>query len=212
MKPFFLSVILISALNSFGQLLHDVNGRPYLLTVYEEYEGSPLLFNDWVTARVMTTNGNSYDSMLIDIDLYGGAVLFRKGAETYNLTEEVSEIFIAKGEEQITLKKGAHISKMLPTGFYQIISAEPLFIKHVSRQKVDMPAYSATGKKYKFVTGKIFYGSIGGELKKLSLNKVNAEIFFRDKWKTLDDYAKRNGLSFKTEEGWLQVLRYYLAL
>jgi hypothetical protein len=209
MKQFLLCVILISALNSSGQLLQDVNGRPYLSTVYEEYEGSPLLFNDWVTARVITTNGNIYDSMLIDIDLYGGAVLFRKGTETYNFTEDVSEIFIVKGQEQITLKKGAHISKMLPTGFYQIIGAEPLFMKHITRHKVDMPAYSATGKKYKLVTGKIFYGLISGELQKISLNKINAEKFFKDKWKALDDYAQKNSLSFKTEEGWLQLIRYY---
>ncbi|HZH95550.1 MAG TPA: hypothetical protein VEY06_06670, partial [Flavisolibacter sp.] len=101
---------------------------------------------------------------------------------------------------------------MLPAGFYQIISAEPLFLKHVNKQKVDMPAYSATGKKYKFVTGKIFYGLIAGALKKLSLNKTNAESFFTDKWKPLDDYAQKNGLSFKTEEGWLQLLRYYHAM
>ncbi len=50
-------------------------GRPYFTTKYNQYEGSPFLFDDWKEADVITAKGEKFEKVMVNIDLYGNTVI-----------------------------------------------------------------------------------------------------------------------------------------
>ncbi|MDB5251308.1 MAG: hypothetical protein JWP27_477 [Flaviaesturariibacter sp.] len=205
-----LFVLFFSA--SRAQFLQDVNGRPYLTTNYEQYEGSPLLFSSWVQARVVTSSGKVYDSMLINIDVYQDQPLFVRDGVTYTFTDKIQEFSLTDGLTNLTFKKGHLISADLPDVFMELVSTKPLVVKHSTRKLVDVPTYGTMTHSFRFADATVFYSNVGGSFRKITLSKKEAETLFASKWKEVSAYADQTDLSFKTEAGWRMLLRYYSTL
>lgn len=213
MKTFIFSLLIFCSFYSQGQLLQDIHGRPYLTKPYEEYDGTPFLFKDWVDAKVISSDGKAYDSMLINIDIYQNRLVFIREKLVYTFAEDdITELSVIEGEKKRNFKKGKIMDKTLPDLFYEVLDTQPLLLKNTTRKLVDAPSYGGANKKYRFAEGKEFYASVNGTVQKISLNKSDAEKVFADKWKAVNDYAAQNKISFKTEEGWQSVCNYFKTL
>jgi len=214
MKKLFLFIALFAAVQSHAQILQDANGRPFFQSSYTEYEGSPFLYPNWVDAKVVASNKKVYDNMQVNIDLFEGTPVFFRDGKVYTFTEEIAEIYFQDGTSATPklFKKGQVINASLPKGYYEVISAEPLFLKGYSRKLAEVPGYDAANKKSRFVEGKTYYATINGQLQKINLTKTDAEKVFGAKWKAISEYATQNKLSFKQQEGWDALMRQYKTL
>jgi hypothetical protein len=195
-----------------AQFLQDVNGKPYLTTSYEQYEGSPLLFTSWVNAQVVTASGRVYDSMLINIDLYQDMPLFIRNGQTFTFTDKITEFTLTDGQTKMVFKKGHLLGANLPDVFMEVLSASPLFARNSTRKLVDVPSYGTVTRQYRFAEANLFYATVNGSVQKISLSKSDAEKVFGSKWKEVSAYASRNDLSFKSESSWRSLLAYYNTL
>lgn len=207
-------IILLSFLSllSSGQFIKDINGRPYLSTGYEQYEGSPFRFEAWVKANVVTAEGNQYSGMLINIDDYKNIPIFTREGKLYQFAEQVVQFTIEGMGDTKTFKKGRLIDPALPDVFFEIISDRPLFIKSSVRKLSEVPTYGEAHKHYRFDVSNTFYTILNKAYRKVSLTKGLAENVFADKWKIVSDYVATNRLSYKSEEDWKTLVQYYKSL
>lgn len=188
---------------SSGQILRDINGKPYLANSYEAYEGSALLFKDWRTATVITTDGKKYEGMLVNVDLHQSRPLFMRDAEILAFADPVAEIHAQDEGEYKVFKKGSSIEASLDAEFYQVLSTTPLVLKKNSRKVADVQGYGTSTKQYKFVESKTYHARIDDKIHKIGLSRGDAEKVFRKSWKEIQEMAAKNNISFKTEEGWI---------
>lgn len=208
-----LVIVLCSfCIGSYGQFLQDINGRPYLITNYSEYQGSPFLFDDWKIADVITAKDDRLYKILVNVDVYGNTVLFNRNDSVYMFVEEIKEFNINEGSTNYVYKKGKILHPLLPDVFMQVLSATPLLAKKVVKQLAQVQEYGSANKIQKFAQVTEYYGVIGGTINKIKLTKADAQNFFYNKWSQIQDYAFRNNISYKTNEGWMQLLSFYRSL
>ena len=212
MKFLFSIACMLLSVISFGQLLQDINGRPYLANSYEAYEGSALLFKDWTPATIITADGKKYDTMLVNIDLHQGNLLFLRGTEVFSFAENITEIHAIDEQVKKVFKKGTSIDPSMDNGFYQVLNDNPVILKKYSKKVADVPGYGASVKQYKFVDGKVYYARIDDKVQRISLNKGDAEKVFKKSWKQTEDFAAKNKISYKTEEGWVTLSQNFSSL
>ncbi len=94
---------------SFGQYLQDIHGRPYFITKYSEYQGSPFLFDDWKTANIITAKDNRIEKVLLNVDAYG---------TPFYLTETIPFIFLLTKLKSLLSMKAQQITFLKKVGPY----------------------------------------------------------------------------------------------
>lgn len=212
MKRLLLALFLFINISCYSQFIQDIHGRPYQMQSNEFFEGTPLLFNDWVTAKLVGSDGLVFENIRVNIDLYQGIPLFIREGKIYTFTSDIKEFNIVGEKTQITYKKGLLIDNSLPDVFFEVLSTSPLVVMNIAKKVVELPSYGTGGKKYKFVEIPTVYATMNGGLQKISLNKSNAATLFQEKWELIKNYAEINNISFKTIEGWQAFTRHYQAL
>ena len=205
-------LLLIICNSASSQFMQYANGEPFLTKTYEEYKGSPFLFDNFVRARVTTANGKVYDSVLVNLDLFGGNLIFLRDDKTYTFADPVAEFSVKKGSETQTFKKGKSFSNGLPDVFVTPISAEPLLLTAGTINLVEGASYGSASKQYRFVQGKTIYTVKDGLVSKMNLTKSDAEKVFEKHWSAVNEFASKNKISFKSEEGWSALANYYKTL
>lgn len=193
---------------SYAQFMQDVSGKPFLLKTQEEYEGSPLLFSSWVKADVKTSNEKIFREMLVNVDVVQNIPIFFRDESTYAFTEKINEIIVGDSLNKTVYKRGKLLHANFPDHFYEVILESPLLVKRSDKNVVEQPTYGGSSKSYRYVETKTYYRLAGDELQKITLTKENAQRLFAENWEAIEAYAKKNKLSFKTEAGWRQLVKY----
>ena len=209
---YLLIVLFLFSTGSHAQFIQDIHGRPYFTTKYNQYEGSPFLFDDWKEADVITAKGEKFEKMMVNIDFYGNTVLFNRNDTVYMFAEVIKEFSINEGSATYVYKKGRAINTQLPNVFMQVISTKPVITKHVVKQLIETQGYGTASKIQKFTQGSDYYGEIDGSIKKIKFTKGDAQKLFYKKWDQMQAYASSNNLSYKTDTGWMRLLSYYESL
>ncbi|HEY0059335.1 MAG TPA: hypothetical protein VGB56_09370, partial [Flavisolibacter sp.] len=142
----------------------------------------------------------------------GGNLIFLTDDKTYTFTEPVTEFFVRKGSDVVSFKKGGLISKGLPEGYYTTVSNQPHILKASTVNLVEVPVYGASTKQFRFVQGKAIYAVKDGVVSKINLTKSDAEKVFEKHWSAVNEFASKNKISFKTEEGWISLAKQYQSL
>jgi hypothetical protein len=193
--------------------VQDVSGRPYFQKNFDEYRGSPYLFSSWAKASVITSTGNTYPNMLINIDVYNNMPVFIRNDTVYSFSENIKEFTVTDNQTTVYFAKGsAFTSAFLPDVFMQKLNASPVFLKQTRKVVVEVPTYDSPNKVYRFQESVIYYTETKNGFQKISLNKNDAKKIFFQKWNELEKYADKNDISFKSEEGWRKLLEYYKTL
>lgn len=209
MKNLLLVVLIFLSVSSSAQFLQDVNGRPYLSSSLSEYEGSPMLFEKWMLARVKTEDGKVYDSMYINLDIYQNIPLFLRDQQVYAFVSVVGEFNVDRDGIKQTFRRGNLIDKSLPNHFYEVLSEAPLVIRNYSKKLIEVPTYSSANKQFRFAEASLFYAIPEKNIQKIIFSKLLAEKIFSQKWPEINNYATKNKISFKTYEGWKELLKFY---
>jgi hypothetical protein len=193
--------------------VQDVDGRPYFQKNNIEYRGSPYLFSSWAKASVVTSSGNTYADMLINIDVYNNMPVFIKNDTVYSFSEKIKEFIVTDKQTTISFAKGsAFKSSVLPDVFMQKLGTAPVFLKQTTKTLVEVPTYDSPNKTYRFQEMTAYYIETKTGFEKLTLNKNDAKKIFQENWKAMEKYADKNEISFKSETGWLKLLDYYKTL
>ncbi len=172
MKNLLFALLILLGNTASAQFIQDVDGRPYQAKRTEIYEGSPLLFDDWVTAKVVAGDGKVYENMLINVDLYQGMPLFFKDGKVYTFTADIKEFTLVGEKTKMTFKKGQLIDSSLPNVYFEVVKTNPLVLKNISKKLVEVQSYGSANKQYKFQEEVLIYAAINGKLQKLSLAKA----------------------------------------
>jgi hypothetical protein len=216
MRVYIACLLLTTSFCGFSQgsgRVQDVNGRPYFEKNYNEYRGSPYLFPSWAKASVITSGGNTYSDMLINIDVYNNMPVFIKNDTVYSFTENIKEFVVTDNQTRIYFSKGsAYKSQLLPDVFMQKLNESPVFLKQTIKRVVEVPTYDSPNKVYRFQESVIYYTETKNGFEKINLNKKDAGKIFFQKWSEVEKYAGKNDISFKSEEGWCKLFDYYKTL
>ena len=193
-----------------AQWLQDHEGKVYLekkpITA-----GTRMLFPEFQKADVITFSGKVFKNMLVNLNLEtNDPVFLQKDTVILAFAEEVLEMKIRQGDREIIIKKGNSIDLKLPSAYIVLLNRDPALMKYV-RVKVDeVNNYGQTERTYQHTVDYYIKASTG--YKKIRLTKAEAQNVFADKWQALQAFATENRLSFKKEEEWVQMMKYYGSL
>lgn len=206
------SISLVSQAQGSGHV-QDVSGRPYFQKNYDEYRGSPYLFSSWAKASVITSRGNTYPDMLVNIDVYNNMPVFIKNDTVFSFSEDIREFVVTDNKTTLIFSKGSVFkNSALPEVFMLKLHDAPAFLKQTTKNLIEVPTYDSPNKTYRFQETITYYIQTKSGFEKHSLNKNDAKKVFYENWKELEKFADKNDISFKSEEGWIKLLDYYKTL
>jgi|GEM_PF-5177495 len=189
------------------QYLSFASGELMREKKYSGYEGNPYLFKDFT----LSTVNNKYINVWMNVDLYDNTVLFSRNDSQFIFSEVINEFNISTNGDTTSFKRANLIHPAMPIHFAEIISMTPVLLKVRKKDITELATYG-TEKKFRFVEQVDYYTITNGAPNKIRLSKQEAQTVFGNKWKELENHASGNKISFKTEEGWRNLIKYYQSL
>jgi hypothetical protein len=150
--------------------------------------------------------------MLVNFDIAQNLPIFFRDEKIWTFSEEITEFTLEDHSAKMTFKLGKHLNATLPNVYLEILHEGPTLLKKYDRALVEVPTYASSNKRYRYAESTVYYVLIENEYKKINLSKENAQKVFSLKWSEIEDYAKKNNISFKSEDGWLKLLSHYKTL
>jgi hypothetical protein len=139
--------------------------------------------------------------------------VFIKNDTVYSFSEDIREFVVTDNKTTLTFSKGSVFkSSSLPEVFMLKLHDAPVFLKQTTKKLSEVPTYDSPNKIYRFQENITYYTQTNTGFEKHSLNKNDAKKIFFNKWKELEKFADKNDISFKSEQGWIQLLDYYKTL
>ena len=73
--------LVLACLTTHAQIMHDLQGKPYMEQAYTEVDGNPLLINNWVEGAIDFVNGKTV-KVKVKYDLVKDVLLFQNKSDT----------------------------------------------------------------------------------------------------------------------------------
>ena len=207
------------SLSAEGQILTDPrNGKPYQVSVYNDIQGSPLLFEDWKSSQVTDKNGTTFLNVMIRFDIYSNKFFYNHNGTIYTFVSDITEVelfpFNGDTSTKMTFKKGFTVSdKITPDKYVQVLAeGKVTAIKYLFKTIDETTEYNMPGKVKSFGNRLTYYFIKEGETTSQKPNsKLLAELL-KDKWTAVDAYMKQNSLSARNEDDCIKAISYYNTL
>ncbi|MBB6108280.1 hypothetical protein [Mucilaginibacter lappiensis] len=215
------TALVLACLTAHAQVIHDVQGNPYMEQSYTEVEGNPLLINSWVEGAIDFVNGKTVTSK-VKYDLVKDALLFQNKSDTTALyfVEPVKAFKLNSpvGEESDILLPIFNsgypaIDSQTPASFYQVIAGgKTQLLKHYRKViRTDQAFNSATATKT-FVLTDIYYLFANNQISRIKPNQKSILTALSDKTEQLKAYMKSNAVDYKSDVSLAKLFNYYNSL
>ena len=183
--------------------------------VYAEVDGSPLLYEAWLPAKVTTTNGKVYDNVKLNYNIYEDMLTFVYDTADKPLKfQEQVKSFILYTPGALTFASNfPAVDKQSTTSFYQVLSGNgktALLKKYLKSLNV-IKNYNSTETK-RFQDANAYYVYKDGKMLKIGKSKSDVLAALADKKEQLDAFAKQSNINFKKDEDLAKLFDYYLSI
>lgn len=181
----------------------DIAGQPFFPRQYADVNGSPYLFDDWITSKIVLRNGRSLDNVKTNFNLVTSELLY---------LDETGKAMAASPLVIQSIETNSH-RKFIPTPakntFYEVISSQGKATLLKYERKVIMetkPFNSATIEK-NFVSNVSHLIDANGNITEVKSAGDIYEILVPSE--PLKEFAKKEKLRQKSVESWVKIVDYY---
>ncbi len=213
--------LLLAFFTSHAQIMHDLQGKPYMEQAYTEVDGNPLLINNWVEGAIDFVNGKTV-KVKVKYDLVKDVLLFQNKSDTTAMyfVEPVKAFKLGSpvNEESDILLPAFNsgypvIDSQTPASFYQVIACgKTQLLKHYRKViRTDQAFNSATATKT-FVQTDIYYLFANNQMSRIKPNQKSILTALSDKAEQLKGYMKSNTVDYKSDVSLAKLFSYYNSL
>ncbi|MCX2738418.1 hypothetical protein [Pontibacter anaerobius] len=209
---FFAVLLSAGAANAQMFLLEDVNGRPIRKTQYEDINGSPYLYDNWMKGSVVLGNGNLYENVPLRYDQVADQLLFQtpEGQEL-EFVQPVRE-FQIDGSPVVYRSGFAPIDQHSSSSFYQVLEDGKVKLLKKSHKVIrEEKAYGTATISKNVLEYTNYYITQGSQLVKVK-NEKNLLQLLPGHTQELEGYIKKNKLKLKEDAEMAQLVAYYNSL
>ncbi|MBS1662202.1 MAG: hypothetical protein JST68_14250 [Bacteroidetes bacterium] len=185
---------------------------------YEDIKGEAFNSPQWLSARIVSTNGKAYDGFKCKLDIYTNTLYTNVNDTIYDLTPApVKRVQLYPNfPDTVTRKvyqKGFVASDLKPESFLQVlVEGKVTFLKQETLEIKDVHEDALTTTK-KFVGQDYYYIIKNGSIaEKVRLNKSTLQQVTGDKWKEVGAFMKAKELSASSADDWKMMIAYYNTL
>jgi len=213
--------LVLACLTTQAQVIHDVQGKPYMEQSYTEVEGNPLLVNNWVEGAIDFVNGKTV-TIKVKYDLVKDALLFQNKSDTTAMyfVEPVKAFKLNNpvGEESDILLPIFNsgyptIDSQTPASFYQVIArGKTQLLKHYRKVIRSDRAFNSATTVKTFVLTDIYYLFANNQISRIKPNQKNILTALSDKAEQLKAYMKSNAIDYKSDVSLAKLFDYYNSL
>jgi hypothetical protein len=230
MKKFFKLILLFTAVTAFSQntvnrnTYSSLNGESGLgsntragiwsnKSVYNDIKGDAYLLKNWrSTMTIYTKQNKTFTIINSNLDLLKNKFVSKvsndsifeydnRNIQYVNLNNVIYKRYVIEDKVQFlaVIFNGKNASFLKKNSiFIDIGIVNPMTLKKMSEDK--------------YVTKSKYFAYINGNMQKFTLRKAPVLSVLKDKKNKLKKFVKENKLSYKTEEGVLQIFKYYNSL
>lgn len=189
-----------------GELVHFITRT--------ELKGSPYLYPDWLQGHVIVNNNSKTDALPLRYNTETNTIEYRRNNETYILESNTINGFVIYTDAgDITFKNDFYSEKndINSATFLRVIynGQTKLLAHHSARLNEDVPTYGAAAKQNAYINNVNYYILVDGQLHEVKLEKEEFLNIFSENAQNIEEYATSSNLSFETEAGVSQIIRYY---
>jgi hypothetical protein len=198
-----------------AQFIADQMSNKPFYTINPDINGNPLIFKTWNNGTIRTARGVVYTNIKLNYDATNNTLLFNINDSMFRFAEPAKEFTIEADKPGLPARRfvaSEDVHDLLPRKFVQVLTeGQVQLYKHYKKSLIEVSDYNSAGRKV--VEEKITYYAIkSGVLTPVALAKKPLQDLLADRWKEVEAYMNQNGLSVKTEEGWVKAISYYNSL
>jgi hypothetical protein len=213
MKRYLILTLLILAgkLLQAQEIVYDFTGQPVLVKKYEEYEGSPFLYDEWKKGSVKLKNGKEYSNLDLKYDAAEDRVLFKDDrGNTYKFNDPVSEFRL---NSQLYRSGYQADESRTPDSFYQVlVDGNTQLLKRVAKTIAEQKTYGSAVLKKHFQSTESFFIVKAGKLKKVRKDKKAIFDALGGNAAEMEQYIASNKLNLKIDNDMAMLISYYNSL
>ena len=204
-----LAFMLLSARAS-AQFLHDINGRPILETKYTNVEGSPYLYEDWVSGVVELAKGTSYKGIELKYDQVADELLFRHKEAALSFVEPVKEFKLLSPTTALFRNGYKPVDRNTAQTFYEVLyDGGTQLIRKRAKQIMENREYNSASSTKKFVPVETYFIVKDGLPVKIRKDKKSVLSVLKDKGTLINKYVESNKVNFKEDQDLIKLVEYY---
>ncbi len=212
-KIFLLIIILLSGKFVSAQVpvMYDMSTQDAFSFRYVEYDGSPLLYDDWKVGKIKLKDGKVFSDYQLNYDIPANLLLFKdKDGSIRKFTVSVHEFSL--GNE--VFRSGYNPSENRNSAaFYQVLAdGKVQYLKWVDKTITEDKPYGASSMKKRFTNLQYYFVARDGKLQKIRRDKKSVIEAIGDKAPELEKYVAQEKLNLKTDEGIAALITYYNSL
>jgi hypothetical protein len=218
-KLSFFIITLIASVNLYGQVLHDFNGKAYMINRTIGAEGSPFLFEQWKSGTVFFKNGIRVDNLLLKFDAERNMFLYNQNDSLYEFIDELAEVRIYEetGRENdsvfvILFKNNIPTdNKIRPGEFVQVLCSGKITLlkQYVKKTQGENRNEGYTRSVKQYVLRTTVWAVKNAEVTPIKFSSSSLEELTSDKKIQVDNYIKTNRVNMKSERGFVSAIAYY---
>lgn len=219
MKRILLTIFcFLYALSTFSQISNALTGTNELIREkkYEEIEGTPYLFDNWIFGTITDNSGKTYTDILIKYDIYKERVEFSDQGKIYEISNSMYKKFTLNiisqeinGVEKLSFTNETEIPGFPKNSYMQILldGQTTLYKKHKAYfLEENVTSYGSTVSKKRFQPKVFYFIKTAGKIKEVKISRSDLLEIFPEH----GSYIKGN--KFKKEEDLVSLIEKINAL
>jgi len=216
-----LMVMVLGYLSTHAQIIHDLQGKPYMEKSYTEVDGTPYLIDSWTGATITFSNGKA-TNVKVKYDLVKDVLLFQHQGDSTAMyfIEPVKGFTLTNGfinESNIlplVFNSGyPAIDVQTPASFYQIIAPGKMqLLRHYRKAiRTDQAFNSATVTKT-FAYTDFYYLYADNKIIRIKPSQKSILAAMANKSTEIQAYLKNNTVDYKNDAALAKLFNYYNSL
>jgi hypothetical protein len=202
-------------------LMNDGTGRPQVIKTNYRIEGSPFLFDEYITATLMSTDGKTLGDYDVKVNIVENKIYYKlPDGREMNLIAPVSTLrFLyqvpgSASEDSVLISAIASPINGPSAAVYVIQATGKLnLLKKISITYKDVKEYGTTNSARIFTRKETYYFSEDVTTPvKLPKSEIDLLPYFGNKQKQVQQYIAQNGLKYKSETDLIKMFKYYNSL
>lgn len=218
---FIIATLLLICIKASAQVFleEDRTGRPIKAKQYEDIDGTPYFYDDWLKGTIKNSKGDEYKDIELKYDIVAGTLLFKgkngQALEFINPVIEFSLLNLPDRKEEVLLFRNGYpeIGENDKNTFYQVLTEGEITLLKSNRKVVrEEKAYNSATIKKKIVPLEEYYFASSTKIGRVKLNEKAILNLLNDQSDNVKDFIDKNKLKLKDERSLIKLINYYNSL
>ncbi|QKJ28956.1 hypothetical protein HQ865_04040 [Mucilaginibacter mali] len=185
----------------------DVTGRPFNVRNYDGVEGSPYLYDDWMSGTVKMSNGSVYKNVYLKFNGKEGKPYFKgKDDSVLEFVDPIAEFTINNNgaDQQFISNNGA---------FYQVLTNGRInLLKQPVKEIQQNPTYVGAAPTKTFISADKYFILKDNKTTPFKRDKKAVTTALADKQTQIEAYLKKENPNLKDDADLAKLFIYYNSL